>query len=126
MKIAVSFRLLYRLFSIVLLVFFISCKSNSAPNESIVLDYDNTCPNCIWYEEFNGPTLNDDHWNYEEGYGNNGWGNDEWQKYVRSNTEIIALGLLLITTILSTTYYNFNKQKISGSYRIHTKKDYKR
>ena len=35
----------------------------------------------------------------------------------KNNTEIIALGLLLLTTILSTTYYNFNKQKIYNNYK---------
>ena len=39
------------------------------------------------------------------------------KKKIRNNTEIIALGLLLLTTILSTTYYNFNKQKIYNNYK---------
>ena len=39
------------------------------------------------------------------------------KKKLANNTEIIALGLLLITTILSTTYYNFNKQKIYNNYK---------
>tara|TARA_B100000575_G_scaffold146000_1_gene116520 strand:+ start:257 stop:1549 length:1293 start_codon:yes stop_codon:yes gene_type:complete len=39
------------------------------------------------------------------------------KKRLSSNTEIIALGLLLITTVLSTTYYNFNKQKIFNNYK---------
>ena len=39
------------------------------------------------------------------------------KKKLTNNTEIIALGLLLITTILSTTYYNFNKQKIYNNYK---------
>ena len=39
------------------------------------------------------------------------------KKKLRNSTEIIALGLLLITTILSTTYYNFNKQKIYNNYK---------
>ena len=39
------------------------------------------------------------------------------KKKLRNNTEIIALGLLLLTTILSTTYYNFNKQKIYNNYK---------
>ncbi len=39
------------------------------------------------------------------------------KKKLRSNTEIIALGLLLLTTILSTSYYNFNKQKIYNNYK---------
>ena len=39
------------------------------------------------------------------------------KKKIKNNTEIIALGLLLLTTILSTTYYNFNKQKIYNNYK---------
>ncbi len=39
------------------------------------------------------------------------------KKKLSNNTEIIALGLLIITTVLSTTYYNFNKQKIFESYK---------
>ena len=39
------------------------------------------------------------------------------KKKLKNNTEIIALGLLLLTTILSTTYYNFNKQKIYNNYK---------
>ncbi len=39
------------------------------------------------------------------------------KKKLSRNTEIIALGLLLITTILSTTYYNFNKKKIFENYK---------
>ena len=34
------------------------------------------------------------------------------KKRLSNNTEIVALALLIITTVLSTTYYNFNKQKI--------------
>ena len=39
------------------------------------------------------------------------------KKKLRNNTEILALGLLLLTTVLSTTYYNFNKQKIYNNYK---------
>ena len=39
------------------------------------------------------------------------------KKKLKNNTEILALGLLLLTTILSTTYYNFNKQKIYNNYK---------
>ena len=39
------------------------------------------------------------------------------KKKLTNNTEIIALGLLIITTVLSTTYYNFNKQKIFKNYK---------
>ena len=39
------------------------------------------------------------------------------KKKLNNNTEIIALGLLIITTVLSTTYYNLNKQKIFKNYK---------
>ncbi len=39
------------------------------------------------------------------------------KKKLINNTEIVALGLLIITTVLSTTYYNFNKQKIFKNYK---------
>ena len=42
---------------------------------------------------------------------------NKFKKKLGKNTEIIALGLLLITTILSTTYYNFNKKKIFENYK---------
>jgi len=38
-------------------------------------------------------------------------------KKVRNNTEIAALALLLITTVLSTTYYNYSKKKIYNNYK---------
>ena len=39
------------------------------------------------------------------------------KKKLKNNTEIIALGLLLLTTVLSTSYYNFNKKKIYNNYK---------
>ncbi len=39
------------------------------------------------------------------------------KKRLSHNTEIVALALLIITTVLSTTYYNFNKQKIFNNYK---------
>ena len=42
---------------------------------------------------------------------------NKFKKKLSKNTEIIALGLLLITTILSTNYYNFNKKKIFENYK---------
>ena len=38
-------------------------------------------------------------------------------KKIKTNTEISALVLLLIITILSTTYYNFSKKKIYNNYK---------
>ena len=42
---------------------------------------------------------------------------NKFKKKLSKNTEIIALGLLLFITILSTTYYNFNKKKIYNNYK---------
>ena len=36
---------------------------------------------------------------------------------IRKNTEIVALGLLIIITIISTTYYNYNKDKLLTNYK---------
>ena len=42
---------------------------------------------------------------------------NKFRKKLRKNTEITALGLLLLITILSTTYYNYNKKKIYDNYK---------
>ena len=42
---------------------------------------------------------------------------NKFKKKISKNTEIIDLGLLLITTVLSTTYYNFSKEKIYNNYK---------
>ena len=36
---------------------------------------------------------------------------------IKKNSEIFALSLLLIITIISTTYYNYNKTKIYNNYK---------
>lgn len=37
--------------------------------------------NLVWSEEFSGTALNEEIWNYEIGFGNAGWGNNELQYY---------------------------------------------
>ena len=37
--------------------------------------------------------------------------------HLKKNTEIVALFLLIIVTIISTTYYNYNKKKIYFNYK---------
>ena len=44
--------------------------------------------NLIWSDEFNGTSLDTSQWTYELGYGNWGWGNDEWQNYTSSPSNI--------------------------------------
>ena len=36
---------------------------------------------------------------------------------IRQNTEIFALALLIFVTVISTTYYNYNKKKITNNYK---------
>lgn len=50
-----------------------------------VIDYE-----LVWSDEFDGTSLSMDNWQYETGYGNNGWGNDEWQLYT-SNAANVAV-----------------------------------
>jgi murein DD-endopeptidase MepM/ murein hydrolase activator NlpD len=42
---------------------------------------------------------------------------NKFRKKLRKNTEIAALGLLLLITILSTTYYNYNKKRVYDNYK---------
>lgn len=44
--------------------------------------------NLVWSDEFDGEALNENDWNYELGTGDNGWGNNESQYYLRENTEV--------------------------------------
>ena len=36
---------------------------------------------------------------------------------IKKNTEIFALSILVLITIISTNYYNYNKNRIIGEYR---------
>ena len=36
---------------------------------------------------------------------------------LKKNTEILALSILLVITIISTTYYNYNKNKIYNNFK---------
>lgn len=47
----------------------------------------------VWQDEFNGSISSD--WSFDVGYGNWGWGNDEWQYYTRDNA-IIGDSTLII------------------------------
>ena len=39
------------------------------------------------------------------------------QKKIQKNSEIFALSLLMIITVISTTYYNYDKKKIYSNYK---------
>jgi beta-glucanase (GH16 family) len=47
----------------------------------------------VWSDEFSGTALDLSNWSYETGYGGNfGWGNDEWQLYTNSPSNISVVG----------------------------------
>ena len=39
------------------------------------------------------------------------------KQLLKKNTEVLALGLLVLITIISTTYYNQSKKKIYNNYK---------
>lgn len=83
-----------KIFSLFLFFCLLSCsEKDSLTNDELK---ENLCPSCVWNEEFNETTLNSENWNYETGYGDNGWGNDEWQLYTKDNFEVVN-GNLIIT-----------------------------
>ena len=54
-----------------------------------------------WSDEFNGSSIDSDIWTHETGYGSNGWGNDEWQRYTDSvDNSSVENGFLTITAKL--------------------------
>lgn len=38
----------------------------------------------VWADEFEAAALDSDKWGFDLGYGDNGWGNDEWQQYTNA------------------------------------------
>ena len=50
----------------------------------------------VWSDEFDGTSLSTDNWQYETGYGDFGWGNDEWQLYTTSPSNLSVSGGNLI------------------------------
>ena len=41
---------------------------------------------------------------------------DNLQKLLKKNTEILALFLLILISIISTTYFNYSKEKVINNY----------
>ncbi len=70
-----------------------------------------------WSDEFNGPVLNEQDWNYETGGG--GWGNNELEFYTKDTTNVfIKDGKLVIRAI------NDNGSYTSGRLTTQNKKEF--
>lgn len=60
----------------------------------------------VWSDEFEQETLDPDNWGYDLGYGDNGWGNDEWQQYTNSAENVkVENGNLVISAIWDSTNF---------------------
>ncbi|MBN1326626.1 MAG: glycoside hydrolase family 16 protein, partial [Candidatus Cloacimonetes bacterium] len=60
----------------------------------------------VWSDEFDQETLDPENWGYDLGYGENGWGNDEWQLYTDSSENVkVENGNLVISAIWDSTNF---------------------
>jgi len=84
--------MIYRLFKIIMLVAFITvlftgCDNitdpDPVPDPTIPVNYE-----LVWEDNFDQETLDDTYWDFDLGYGGDGWGNDEWQLYTDSPDNI--------------------------------------
>jgi beta-glucanase (GH16 family) len=83
----------------ILVTLFIGCEGNGP--DSIPYDTSSSSGNAyklVFSDEFNGDSLDTSVWNYETGYGSDGWGNDEWQLYTNSEDNVkVKNGTLIIS-----------------------------
>src|SRR5262245_58745030 len=76
--------------------------------------------NLVWHDEFNGTTLDRNHWTFDVGGGYlsggtvvKGWGNNELQYYTRTNASV-SDGVLHIRALKESTYpcYNYTSARL--------------
>ena len=111
------------LFATLMIAF--GCDRISAPQP--VLD-DTTPANytLVWSDEFDqrSTSPDSDKWSYDLGYGQNGWGNDEWQLYTNATENVrVEDGNLVITAIWDSVNYAIPGKRNGSvtSARINTK-----
>jgi beta-glucanase (GH16 family) len=78
----------------------------------------------VWSDEFDADNLDTSFWNYEQGYGQNGWGNDEWQMYTDSADNVrLEDGNLVIDAVWDSLNYAVPGKRDGSitSARINTK-----
>lgn len=89
------------LFSLSILFIIFGCDQVTAPDTV----HDPSTPvtyELVWADEFNQDSnqLNSDYWDYDTGYGSDGWGNDEWQNYTDSSDNItVENGAMVISAL---------------------------
>ena len=72
----------------------VTLLNDDTDTDVFIPDNGNTSPlsypgmTLIWQDEFDGPTINENYWNFEIGTGSNGWGNNESQFYLKENAYI--------------------------------------
>ncbi len=112
--------------TIVIIVALSGCGTGSGPTSiPDKLETAATTPDAglIWSDEFNGTSLDATKWNIEKGYGSgdSGWGNDEWQLYTDSSSNVrVAGGNLVLTARCDSGVCDKRDGSITSA-RINTK-----
>ena len=75
----------------------------------------------VWSDEFDGTSLDLANWSYETGYGDFGWGNDEWQRYTANPENVLVNGGNLVLSAQCDSPPNCGKRNNTiTSARINT------
>lgn len=113
----------------VVMVFIFGCdKISSPPPVPDVTDPGNYV--LVWSDEFDQRSSTPDpaKWNYDLGYGGDGWGNDEWQIYTDDLENVrVEDGNLVISTLWDSVNHPEGPGKRNGSVssgRINTKDNF--
>ncbi len=121
-------RNIYKLLYLLLIPILFSCDNSTEPQQ-----IEDTLPSqnytLVWSDEFNQEStqLDATKWNIEEGYGQDGWGNDEWQLYTNSQDNVkVENGNLVITTRFDSENYSAPGKRDGSitSGRVNTKNKY--
>ncbi len=94
---------------------------DTIPDPTVPVNY-----KLVWADEFDqSSTVPDpDNWGYDLGYGDNGWGNDEWQQYTNSPSNVkVEDGNLVISAVWDSLHYAVPGKRDGSvtSARINTK-----
>ncbi len=86
-----------------LLFYMFGCDKTTAPT-SVPDSTDPINYTLVWADEFNqdpsDTSPNSNNWGYDIGYGDNGWGNDEWQQYTNVQENVrVEDGNLIISAV---------------------------